>query len=156
MKIKTFFENYIHNCNFQKNNLQMEKYNNKKHLPYLIQIKTLILEKIIEFFDDINKKFVEFLEEKERNLFDLTKSILSNLRKIRTCVEKKNVFGNKYQLFSKWANKSRFYTNEATLEKIEEYLKEYIKEDINLEMNYTFDSKFCLWAIKNNFGKYFY
>ena len=156
IKIKTFFENYIHNCNFQKNNIQMEKYNNKKYLPYLIQIKTLILEKIIEFYDNINKKCVEFLEEKERTLIELTKSVLSNLRKIKTYVEKKNVFGNKYELFVKWASVSRFYTNEATLEKIEEYLKKYIKEDIDLEMNYTFDSKFCLWAIKNNFGKYFY
>ena len=154
-KIKAFFENYIHNCEFQNNNLQMEEYDNKKYLPYLIQIKTLILEKIIEFFDGINKKCVEFLEEKERTLTELTKSVLSNLRKIKACVEKKNVFGNKYELFVKWASESKFYTNEATLEKIEEYLKKYIKKDLNLEMNYTFDPKFCLWAIKNNFGKYF-
>ena len=27
---------------------------------------------------------------------------------------------------------------------------------INLEMNYVYDHKFCLWAIKNGFGDYFY
>ena len=26
---------------------------------------------------------------------------------------------------------------------------------LNLEMNYTYDFKFCLWAIKTGFGKYF-
>ena len=155
IKIKTFFENYFRNCNFQKNNLQMKKNKISKYLPYLIQIKTLILEKIIEFYDDINKKCTEFLEEKERDLTEITKSILLNLKKIKNCVEKKNVFENKYELLTKWASENKFYTNKATLEKIEGYLKKYINEDLNLEMNYTFDAQFCLWAIKNNFGKYF-
>ena len=155
-KIQAFFENYFNNCELEISDELLEKFINRNNLLHFIKTKILILEKIEELFEDINKKCVAFLEEKEAAFNDLTKGLLSNLRKIKITVEKTNAFENEYELYLKWNQESKYYANECTLEKIKEYLRKFIKGDLNLEMNYTYDSKFCLWAIKKKLGKYFY
>ena len=154
-KIKVFFENCFNNCELEINKT-MKKLKNKNHLLYFIKTKIIILEKIKELYVEINKKCIAFIEEKEAAFKDLTKGVLSNLRKIKINVEKKNAFESEYELFYNWIKESKYYACECTLEKIKEYLKKFIKGDLNLEMNYTYDSKFCLWAIKKKLGKYFY
>ena len=154
-KIQAFLENYIKKCFIQMSYKLMKQFQNKNCLLYYLKIKTLILEKIIDLFENINKMVVAFLEEKETSFTELTKSVLSNLRKIKFIVERKNAFENEDELYLEWKKVNKYGDDDSTLEKIKEYLKDYIKEDLNMEMEYTYDSKFCLWAIKNDYGKYF-
>lgn len=60
-------------------------------------------------------------------------------------------------MIEKCENKIKYIYSfeEASFEDIKGYLKDYIKEKLNLGMNYTHDSDFCLWAIKNGFAQYF-
>lgn len=47
------------------------------------------------------------------------------------------------------------HKSDYSTENIIKYLKKYINDPVNIEMNYTYDSKFCLWAIKRGFAQYF-
>ena len=51
--------------------------------------------------------------------------------------------------------KFQYDSQKCSLEKIKKYLAKNINQQLNLEMKYTYDSKFCLWAIKFGFASYF-
>ena len=154
-KLQSFFETFFNSCQFELTKTFIQKFKNKNHTLYFIKIKTLILEKIIKFLEETNKKCIQTLTLKENSFQDLTKKVLSNIRRLKNILEKKNVFEDENVLFAEWIKVSNYNGNEITFDKIKEYFKAFISKDLNLEMNYTYDSKFCLWAIKNEFGKYF-
>ena len=154
-KLELFFKTFFKSCHFDLTKTFIEKFKNKNHTLYFIKIKTLILEKIIKFLEETNKKCIQTLTLKENSFQDLTKKVLSNIRRLKNIIEKKNVFADENELFAEWVKVSNYSGNEISFDKIKEYLKAFISKDLNLEMNYTYDSKFCLWAIKNGFGKYF-
>ncbi len=95
--------------------------------------------------------------EKKRFNENITK-VNSNLKKLKKSVAELYNFEKKINVYEEWRNseKTKKYKNdEITLEKVKEYITTNIKKKLNLEMIYTYDSQFCLWAIKNGFDEYF-
>ena len=110
------------------------------------------MQKIIKFFENYNQKFVSLLKEKDAKYNELNNSIKENLIELKNLVKIKNRTENVNYIYAKWKNKNK---NRYIIKKLKECFQGYIKQPLNLEMNYTYDSKFCLWAIKRGFGKYF-
>ena len=83
--------------------------------------------------------------------------IIKKMKELNDYVEKNHEFESENEIYQKWLKEIKYKKNlDYSLQKIKEYLKHYIRQDINLEMNYIYDSQFCLWAIKNGFAEYFY
>lgn len=98
------------------------------------------------------QKFVSLLNEEEAKYNELNNNIKEKLIELKNVVKIKCRTENVNEIYAKWKNKNK---NQYTIQRLKECLQNYIKNPLNLEMNYTYDSKFCLWAIKNEFGNYF-
>ena len=100
------------------------------------------------FFEKSKELFNNKLNEEEKIYLNIMNEIKSNLNKLKKSIK---------ILIEKWKNKIKLnYTvEESSFEAIKGYLRDCIKQKLNLEMNYTHDSNFCLWAIKNGFAQYF-
>ena len=145
-EIKSFFKLYIENSriNLDDDNA-LSNFKNNSHLLYFIKVKILIMQKIIKFFENYNQKFVSLLKEKDAKYNELNNSIKENLIELKNLVKIKYRTENVNDIYAKWKNKNK---NRYTIKKLKECFQGYIKQPLNLEMNYTYDSKFCLWAIK--------
>ena len=152
-EIKSFFKLYIENSriNLDDDNA-LSNFKNNSHLLYFIKVKILIMQKIIKFFENNNQKFVSLLKEKDTKYNELNNTIKANLIELRNLVKIKYRTESVNEIYAKWQNKNK---NRYSIKKLKECFQDYIKKPLNLEMNYTYDSKFCLWAIKKGFGKYF-
>ena len=73
---------------------------------------------------------------------------------MKNYIKTNNESKNEFKIYNNW-RLERNYSNNSELKNLKIYFKKFIKKKINLEMNYTYDSQFCLWAIKNEFGIYF-
>ena len=152
-EIKSFFKSYIENSqiNLDDDNA-LSNFKNNNHLLYYIKIKILIVKKIIIFLENYYQKFVSLLNEEEAKYNELNNNIKEKLIELKNVVKIKCRTENVNEIYAKWKNKNK---NQYTIQRLKECLQNYIKNPLNLEMNYTYDSKFCLWAIKNEFGNYF-
>ena len=73
---------------------------------------------------------------------------------MKNLIERSNESKNEFQIYHDWA-KVKNYSYDVGLFKLKGFYKTYIKKTLNLEMSYTYDSQFCLWAIKKGFADYF-
>ena len=154
-KIKIFIENFILNCDSELDEFESGKNQEKeKQILYFLKIKTIIIEKIIQFFENSKDKIIKCLTEKEQKHKDIVTQILSNIKDLSTFIENNKEAKNEFKIYQKWREEQN-YSKESHLSKLKMYFKTYINQQLNLEMNYTFDSQFCLWAIKKDFSKYF-
>ena len=154
-KIKIFIENFILNCDSELDEFESGKNQEKeKQILYFLKIKTIIIEKIIQFFENSKDKIIKCLTEKEQKHKDIVTQILSNIKDLSTFIENNKEAKNEFKIYQKWREEQN-YSKESHLSKLKMYFKTYINQQLNLEMNYTFDSQFCLWAIKKDFAKYF-
>lgn len=154
-KIKIFIENFILNCDSELDEFESGKNQEKeKQILYFLKIKTIIIEKIIQFFENSKDKIIKCLTEKEQKHKDIVTQILFNIKDLSTFIENNKEAKNEFKIYQKWREEQN-YSKESHLSKLKMYFKTYINQQLNLEMNYTFDSQFCLWAIKKDFAKYF-
>ena len=152
-EIKSFFKSYIENSqiNLDDDNA-LSNFKNNNHLLYYIKIKILIVKKIIIFLENYFQKFVSLLNEEEAKYNELNNNIKEKLIELKNVVKIKCRTENVNEIYAKWKNKNK---NQYTIQRLKECLQNYIKNPLNLEMNYTYDSKSCLWAIKKEFVNYF-
>ena len=153
-KIKIFFENFLKNCYFDFDFEDSLK--NDEQILYFLKIKILIIDRIISFFENLKCKIIELMKNKEKNYKEMLNTIMKKMKELKNYLEKNHEFETENEIYVKWIQEIKFKRDENySLKKIKEYLKYYIKKDLNLEMNCTYDSQFCLWAIKNGFAEYF-
>ena len=153
--IRIFFDNFKDNCDCEldkyETNYNVEK---ESQILYFLKIKAIIIEKIIIFFENIKDKIIQCLIEKEKKHKEIVAKIISNIKTLKNYIKTKNESKNEFKIYNNW-RLERNYSNDSELKNLKLYFKKFIKKKINLEMNYTYDSQFCLWAIKNEFGIYF-
>ena len=154
-KLNAFLVDFINSCKIKLRKFKNAHFKDINQMVYFIVIKTLILQKMANLFESSKKKVIEKLLNKEKEFMELTKIIKLNLNNLKKYVEEKNQFENICDIFVEWNKKDNYYIRGLTIKELMNYYKEYIKEEMNLEMNFVYDSKFCLWAIKNGFKKYF-
>ena len=152
-RIHLFIESFISNCidELSKDQNELQK---QKQLIYYLKIKSIILEKIICFFETCNENVINILKEKEQNCKNIIETISKNLNVLKNLIERSNESKNEFQIYHDWA-KVKNYSYDVGLFKLKGFYKTYIKKTLNLEMSYTYDSQFCLWAIKKGFADYF-
>ena len=154
-KIKIFLENFMENCDTELYEYGSGKnQEHEKQILYFLNIKTIIVEKIIQFFENCKDKIIKILKEKEKKHKDILTQIQSNIKDLSTFIERNKEARNEYKIYQDWRIEQN-YSKDSHLSKLKSYFRAYINQKLNLEMNYTFDSQFCLWAIKKEFAKYF-
>ena len=155
---KKFFSNFLSNYSIYF--LKKSDYPDLKKLLYFLNIRILILNKIIKYFEDYRKKFLQRLISEEKEYNEIMTKVKSNLKQLKASIEKNYNFEEKNNAYEKWRIKYISTYKDIDIDKIssdslKRYFRENIKLKLNLEMNFTYDAKFCLWAIKNKFGEYF-
>ena len=153
--IKKFIKTFIEKCPIHLINENEKEYVDINSLKYISYVKILILNRISEFFEKSEKIFIKKLEIKDKEYKAITKQIKTNLKELKKIVQKNSDFEN--DIYEQWKKKDKFQyeSQKCSLEKIKKYLAKNINQQLNLEMKYTYDSKFCLWAIKYGFANYF-
>ena len=152
--IKQFFKKFIDHCSI--NIVKKCEFPDLNVLMFILSAKILIINRISEFFDKTGKGFMKKIELKRIEYNETIKKIKSNLKELKKIIQKNNNFEN--IIYQQWNNKIKVkYDKEKySLEKIKSYLSKYIKGPLNLDMKYTYDSRFCHWAIKHGFGNYYF
>ena len=152
--IKQFFKKFIDHCSI--NIVKKCEFPDLNVLMFILSAKILIINRISEFFDKTGKGFMKKIELKQIEYNETIKQIKSNLKELKKIIQKNNNFEN--IIYQQWNNKIKVkYDKEKySLEKIKSYLSKYIKGPLNLDMKYTYDSRFCHWAIKHGFGNYYF
>ena len=114
------------------------------------------MNKIIKYFEDYRKKFLQRLISEEKEYNEIMTKVKSNLKQLKASIEKDYNFEEKNKSYENWRIKNISTYKDVgvdgiSLDNLKRYFRENIKLKLNLEMNYTYDAKFCLWAIKNKF-----
>ena len=151
--INKFFVNFFEKCPVYP--INQNDFNDINQLLYFASAKSLILDRIINFFEESKNYFMDKLKSEEEEYISLIKIAKINLIKLEESVKKDQNFEKLNNIYENWRKNNNFIFEESSLDNLKKYLKKYIKQKLNLEMMYTYDSKFCLWAIKNNYEKYF-
>ncbi len=153
-KLNSFLKGLIQNSNFQINEKIYKEFKDKNQVLFFIIIKICIMQKMIDLMRDYKKRIQDYLENEEKSFLNLLKKIRLNLKHINNYVTDNCKLDNISDIYNKWCKYS--LCKNITINELKNYIRENINEKINLEMNYVYDNKFCLWAIKNGFEKYFH
>ena len=108
---------------------------------------------ILKFVEEQNIEFSNHQKQIYNEFENLSKEILQKSECLENRLESYTFIG-KENLFDKWIEtKPKF--DEKYLDK--SYMGDNIKDlisSVRLDLNHTFDEKFILWVIKNNFSQY--
>lgn len=154
-KLNSFLDDFIKSCKIKLHKIKDDHFKDINQILYFIIIKTLMVQKMAALFECLKKKVIEKILNKEKEFLELTKIIKSNLHKLKKYVEEKIQFENVFDIFVEWNKKENYYIRGLTINELVEFYKDNIKEEMDLEKNLFYDTKFCLWAIKKGFKKYF-
>ena len=158
-KICVFIFDFINGCKVGPFNYTKFLDSCPNKVLIVLAAKYNILNKIYEFVNNRREIFEKsIVAKKEEFLKYLTgiKSSLIKLKNIKNSFEEINIYNNYINNLRKKQYKYYFtHKSDYSTENIIKYLKKYINDPVNIEMNYTYDSKFCLWAIKRGFAQYF-
>ena len=153
IKVKSFINNYLENCIYEIDDRKF-KSASQKCIINLLKSKLLILNKIKEIFVNAIYKFEIYIKENQNKFLSECKKIKRNLKDLKSFLndgfKKDHEFSNIHQ---QWKNEIKVKIGDKKYNSIQEkfsinnlkkILTDIVKDKINLEMNYTFDSKFCL------------
>ena len=153
--IKKFFVSFIEKCPIYP--VKQTDFPDSNQLLFFASIKVLILNKMITYFEESKKYFIDKIKLEEEEYKNLSKIVKKNLTSIKESVQEYYNFEQQINVYDNWKKvKSKYSKDDTSIDKLKEYLSKYITGKLNLEMSYTYDSKFCLWAIINEFGDYFF
>ena len=154
--IKKFFVNFIEKCPIYP--VKQTDFPDINQLLFFASIKILILNKMITYFEESRKYFIDKIKLEEEEYRNLSKIVKKKLTSIKESVQEYYNFEQQINVYENWKKKvrSKYSKNDTSIDKLKEYLTKYITRKLNLEMSYIYDSKFCLWAIINEFGDYFF
>ena len=154
--IKKFFINFIEKCSIYP--IKQKDFSNINQLLFFAGIKVLILNKMIIFFEESKKYFIEKIKSEEEEYRRLSKIVKKNLISLKDSVQKYYNFEQQINVYENWKKKvnSKYSKEQTSIDKLKKYLSNHIMRKLNLEMSYTYDSKFYLWAIVNEFSDYFF
>ena len=128
-------------------NLNPEKANN-----YLC-LKLFRLGKILEFLEKQKEKMVQFYKSLYEENEKYYNEIINKTQALTDLVNKKYNIKNEL-LFDKWKESGPKIKNKyCKIEILRQNFIDLIKT-IELDMSYSYDQKFTLWLIKNNFENY--
>ena len=155
--LKNFFSKLLEK--YRMNLLKKNEFLDLNKLLYFLSVRILILNKTIIFFNKSKKYFENKLKAEEEKYNEMMIKVDANLNQLKKIIENNKNFEVENDAYENWIRKvSSSYNNkdEISLESLKEYFKNNIKKKLNLEMNFIYDTKFCLWAIKSEFGGYFF
>ena len=117
------------------------------------------LELIVDFINEQSQEFSKRQKQLYKDYLQCVESVLSKSQEIKTLVERKFALGN-LNLFDNWmkdCNSKGELNKRYGIQLIQANLIQYIRDfvsQVNLDVHYTFDEKFVLWMIKNDFSQY--
>ena len=117
------------------------------------------LELIVDFINEQSQEFSKRQKQLYKDYLQCVESVLSKSQEIKTLVERKFALGN-LNLFDNWmkdCNSKGELNKRYGIQLIQANLIQDIRDfvsQVNLDVHYTFDEKFVLWMIKNDFSQY--
>ena len=131
-KLNSFLNDFIKNCNIKLHKLKGAKFKDVYQLLYYIIIKNLMVQKMKDLFENMKKKVIEKLVQKEKEFNELTKIIKSNLNNLKKYIEEKCQFESLNDMFLEWNKKENYYFYDLTLDELKRLFKEIIIKEMNL------------------------
>ena len=137
-------------------NFRINIENSNKDVELLKKEVVSILNRIyliLKFVEEQNIEFSNCLKQIYNKFENSSKEIIRKSECLKNLLESYTFIG-KENLFDKWLKTNPKF-DEKYLNKLwmENNIKDLISS-VRLDLNYTFDEKFILWVIKNNFSQY--